>query len=451
MKTENDLLETLTLEITDLAFGGEGVGRHEGYVIFVPFALPGETVSVRLVEKKKDYAKGKLEAVLSASPQRVEPKCPYFYRCGGCQLQHLDYSGQIEAKTRFLDSALYGLHKLQDFPRFPILSAQETWYYRNKTQMVICGKEAPYLAYYQKNSHLPERIDKCLIQSRLNNRAIKETAKLLPALNWPVYQEKHRHGKLRYLLSRSNQKGDELQVTLVSSHPKLPGMVEFITRMRENLPKLSGLFLNINPHPGNVILGKETHLLWGKTTLEEELGGIKFQLSPGSFFQVNHPQSSRIVEWVKERCAAAGAKRVLDLFCGVGLFALHLSSLAEFVLGIEEAPSSIRDARQSGKQNLINNVDFLEGKAERELEKLSYDCDLCVLDPPRKGCEETLLENLAQRRIPKILYVSCHPATLARDLLFLGQKGYRIDSLGGVDMFPHTTHLECLAELSLAE
>ena len=448
MKIDASIGQYLNLEITDLAFGGEGVGRYNGLVVFVPFALPGETVKIRLTEKKKDYAKGRLESVITPSPQRCEPPCPYFYDCGGCQLQHLDYQGQIEAKTHFLDSALHGVKKIQEISLQPLIPADEIWYYRNKTQMVISGNDKPYLGYYQKSSHQPTPIAKCLIQSKLNNRVIKTVTKLLPDLNWPVYQEKFQHGKLRYLLSRSNQSEDELQVTLVSTHPKLPNMVEFINRLKTDLPKMTGLFLNINPQPGNVILGKETHLLWGKTTITEHIGGLDFQLSPGSFFQINHAQSGKIVDWVKERAKAAGSRKILDLFCGVGLFALHLAAQAETVLGIEEAPSSIRDARQSAKMNQIANAEFIEGQAETELEKLAGGFDLCVVDPPRKGCEEKLLDTIASMKIPRILYISCHPATLARDILLLSQRGYKVDTLGSLDMFPHTTHLECLAELS---
>ena len=458
--------DRITVEIEDIAAGGEGVAKVDGFVIFVAGSAPGDELEIELVHLKKKYGRGRVAKIIKPSRRRVKPPCSVYESCGGCQLQHLDYDAQLNTKTKMVRDAIQRIGSLEDVDIRPCRGMKEPWYYRNKAQMMVAGrpylhrpgvavrpdapKFRPHFGFYAQRTHRVVPIDECLIQSEPNNQVLKAARDMVERLGWEPYNERDQSGTLRYVISRSTTQGGTLLI-LVSSQPTLPKVQEFVSGLRRRVPHLKGVVLNLNPHQSNTILGGTTRLVWGDDHLIEEIDDLKFRISPASFFQVNPWGLETIYKCLNETLSLRKKDAVLDLYCGVGSMALHLARKARRVVGIDSCSPAIEDATINSDLNEITNTHFLTGATEKVLPRLYQEGErfaAAVLDPPRKGCAVEVLNTVARMRIPQLVYVSCNPATLARDLGILSEKGYQTTQVQPLDMFPQTYHVESVATLT---
>lgn len=444
--------DRIELEIEDIAAGGEGVGKIDGFVFFVPAAAPGDRVEIELLALKKKYGRGRIVRILTPSPRRVAPPCPYYDACGGCQFQHLDYASQQHFKTKMVRDAVQHIGSLEGVEVLPCLAMESPWSYRNKAQMMVAGVASkPYFGFYAQRTHRVVPIDECLIQSDENNHLLREARDAVERIGWEPFQEATGKGLLRYAIARTTQRGESMLI-LVASRPDLPRLKAFLADLCPRVPHLKGVMLNLNSQSTNVILGPTTRVLWGQDHLVEEIEGLKFRISPASFFQVN-PWGLRTIYRSLDQAISAldSDDSVLDLYCGVGSMALHLATRARRVVGIDSCAPAIEDAIANAELNELTNTSFFAGATEKVLPRLYQQGErfaAAVLDPPRKGCAPEVLNTVHIMRIPKLVYVSCNPATLARDLGMLHELGYQTESIQPIDMFPQTYHVESVAVLT---
>jgi len=449
------------LKLEGLAIGGEAVGRLGDLVVFVPFGAPGDDVEVRISEMKKNYARGEIFRIFKPSPHRVEPLCPIYYKCGGCQLQHLTYGAQLIYKRKMVQEALKHLGGINNIRVDDVIEASDPWYYRNKMQVVAASKPflppskkfSTYFGLYAKKTHRVIKMDECVIQHPLNNKLLKAVKDILAKLNWETYNENTGDGLLRYLISRVSITRDEILLTIVTTSTRIPQQAEFVNAVSKKIPQLKGIIINKNDRRGNVVLGTVNKVIWGEDFITEEINGIKYRVSQDSFFQVNPPQAEKMFRILDEFLNPDHREILLDAYCGVGAISLWLAGKFRKVIGIEEVPQAKKDALKSAEINDIANMEVHAGLVEKILPDIYHKgirIDKAVLDPPRKGCEEQVLDIIAKMRVRKVVYVSCNPATLARDLSRLMEKNYRIEAIRPLDMFPQTHHVECIVKLVYA-
>ena len=445
MLKKNDAV-TLTVE----RFGGEmGIAHLDGMTLFVQDALPGETVTARAQKVEKTHAFLKTLQVLSPSPDRAVPPCPYYAQCGGCVCQHMTYEATLRMKQERVRDALQRIGGVSvDVP--PVLGMENPWHYRNKTTLPVGGEKGrPVMGFYAPRSHRIVEIDRCLIAREESNRAAQTVRAWMEKFGVAPYDEATRQGVVRHVMSRVSRAG-KIMAVVVAAAPALPHERELTAMVRSALPALHSLYLNINRRGDNVILGAENRLLFGESRLTDTLCGFQYALSPLSFFQVNPVQTEKLYGLALDFAGLTGQETVADLYCGAGTISLLLARKARRVIGIEVVPEAIEDARENARENGVENVEFHAAAAEALLPRLvaqGLRPDVVVLDPPRKGCEETVLNAIAQATPQRVVYVSCDPATLARDLRFLTARGYRAEACQCVDMFCYTGHVETVVKL----
>lgn len=440
-----------TVEIIGLGHSGEGVGRFQDFTIFVPQALPGEVVEVQVSEVKKNYAKAKLTGVKQASAERVEPLCSVYQNCGGCQLQHLSYAGQLNAKRQQVVDAVTRIGKLADVVVHPTMGAANPWYYRNKMQFPV-GKAGGKVAVgcYSQGTHAIINTENCCIQHAVNNTIADQVRRIVTEFNIPTYDERTGEGVIRHVMGRVGTATGEVMVALVTAVDKLPSQEKVIAALRQAIPGLTSIVQNVNPKRGNIIMGETTRTIWGKDTITDKLGDLTFHISARSFFQVNTEQTVLLYGKAVEYAGLTGQETVIDAYCGTGTITLFLAGQAAKVYGIEIVKPAIVDAWQNAQTNTIENVEFIAGDALEvmpELYRNGVRPETIVVDPPRAGCEPKVLETFVKMKPERIVYVSCNPASLARDLAILAEQGYQTVEIQPVDMFPHTHHVECVAKL----
>jgi 23S rRNA (uracil1939-C5)-methyltransferase len=445
--------ETVSITIDDLAFGGEGVGRVNGYVVFVPGGLPGDRVRVRLTESRSRFGRATIEQIESPSPDRVEAPCPYFGRCGGCRLQHLAYDAQLAFKTKQLKDCLERIGGLGPFELRPILGAQETYGYRNKMEFTVVGTAgAPVIGLHQAERYdAVLDIERCLLQPEVLNALLAEIRREAYALQLSVYDAASEEGLLRFVMLREGRHTGEAMLNLVTSAPEIQTLAPLAERIRASVPATASVVVNVNSRKASVAVGSEEHLLAGRDHINESLGGLTFRVSANSFFQTNTAQAERLVGMVLTACEPGGHETALDLYSGTGAISLLLARRCRWVYGIEVAATAVADAVRNAGANGIENCTFLSGEVRHLLPELiarGVRAEVVVADPPRAGFHPKALRTLAQLAPARIVYVSCNPATLARDVGDLGRAGYRLDWVQPVDMFPHTPHIEAVARLT---
>lgn len=442
------------LVIHTLGTNGEGVGRIENFTVFVPHALPGERVRVKLNEVKKTYASAHIEELLVRSHDRVEPRCAVYGQCGGCQLQHLAYDAQLRAKRQQVIDAVTHIGKLQNLFVAPTIGAVTPWNYRNKMQFPV-GMEKGHVVIgcYARNTHHIISTESCHIQAEGNNEIVRVVGEIIERLQIPVYNEDRHIGVLRHIIGRVGVDG-ELMVVIVTATRNLPREKEFVRLLRSKLPQLVSIHQNIQTYRNNVVMGRETRLLWGQPTIRDAIGQLSFHISPRSFFQVNTAQANVLYSMALEYAQLAGNETVIDAYCGTGTITLFLARKARKVYGIEIVKPAILDARRNARDNHIKNAEFIVGDATEVMPRLykqGIRADVIVVDPPRAGCTPTVLQTFANMHPRRIVYVSCNPASLARDLSILQTLGYVAEKAQPVDMFPMTSHVECCTELVRAD
>lgn len=439
------------ITIRSLGHSGEGVGTKDEFTVFVPEALVGEVVLAKITLVKKHYATARLMRVLTPSPLRTRPCCPIYEACGGCQLQHLSYEGQLIAKRQQVIDALRRIGGQNDLMVLPTLGAVDPWFYRNKMQMPVGTKDGQTIVgCYAKGSHNIVATRTCHIQMNANNEIAQAVARVLTELGISAYDEKADRGIVRHIIGRVGADGQAMAV-IVTKTEKLPQAEVFVARLREEVPALVSIMHNINPRRTNVILGSKTVCLWGQRTIADTIGKLSFDISAQSFFQVNTAQAEVLYQKALEYADLNGNETVIDAYCGTGTISLFLAQKAKKVYGIEIVEPAIRDAKQNAKNNGIDNAEFIVGDAVDVMPKLYADgvrADVVVVDPPRSGCDRIVLETFSRMMPKRIVYVSCNPASLARDIAVLSELGYRAEKIQPVDMFPQTSHVETVALLS---
>jgi 23S rRNA (uracil1939-C5)-methyltransferase len=455
--------EILSLTIDDLAYGGEGVGRADGYVVFVPGGLPGDRLQVRLVQARSRFGRGAIEAVIEPSPQRVEAPCPYFGRCGGCRLQHVAYPAQLAYKTKQVADALERLGGLRDVPLRPIIGAEEIFGYRNKMEFTVArprrgaGTEADSargglvvgLLETERYDAVLD-IDRCLLQSDRKNALLAEARAFFVDRGLTVYEQDTGEGLLRFLMLREGRHTGELMTNVVTSAPAVSELAPLVARLQAREAGTTSVILNVNPKKASVAVGVEEHLLGGRDHIRERVGGLTFRVSANSFFQTNTRQAERLFDLVVESTGLTGTETVIDLYSGTGAISLLLARRARWVYGVELAQAAVDDAGANAAANGITNCTFLAGEVRFVLPSLiakGVTAEVVVADPPRAGFHPKALHALITLGARRIVYVSCNPTTLARDLGELSRGGYRVEWVQPVDMFPHTPHIEAVARL----
>jgi 23S rRNA (uracil1939-C5)-methyltransferase len=443
----------LELVVDDLAFGGEGVGRVEGYVVFVRGGLPGDRLRVTVTEARARYGRGALEAVLTPSPDRVEAPCPYFGRCGGCRLQHLAYPAQLAFKEKQVRDCLTRLGGLPPFELRAILPAPEAYGYRNKMEFTVAGPPPTVGLHAAERYDVVLDIERCLLQSETMNVLLDEFRRQVRARDLPVWDPQSERGLLRFVTVREGRHTGEAMVNVVAAAPDVQAVMPIAEALRARVPATASVLLNVNDKKASVAIGTEEHLLLGRDQITESLDGVSFQISANSFFQTNTAQAERLFAIVAEACALRGHETLLDLYSGTGAISLLLARHVAHVYGIELSTAAVADAVRNARANAIDNCTFLPGEVRHVLPALMRDgvrAEVVVADPPRAGFHPKALTALAALTPERIVYVSCNPATLARDVGDLARQGYRLDWVQPVDMFPQTPHIEAVARLSRA-
>ena len=440
---------TYTFSITGLGHSGEGVGRVEGFTVFVRYALPGETVTAVIDEVRTNFARGRLIRIEVTDPQRVNPQCPVYEACGGCQLQHLSYAGQLEVKRQAVQDSIQRIGKLMDVKTMPVLGMTDPWRYRNKAQFPVgCIGGEIITGCFAAGSHDIVSTQSCLIQNELNDRLLAAVRRNAASVGVAPYDEKTGQGVLRHVMGRVGIATGEVMAVLVTATRDFPGSEELVRQLRAAMPEIVSIQQNVNSGRTNVILGRETRVLWGNPVIYDRIGHFSFQISAESFFQVNAVQTQVLYEQAVKKAGLSGAETVFDLYSGTGTISLFLSEGASQVYGIEYSKAAVADAERNAADNNVRNVNFIAGDvAEKivELQEKGIRPDVIVLDPPRAGCEEIVLRTAAAMEPSRIVYVSCNPATLARDLAILENMGYATREVQPADMFPQTFHVECVA------
>ena len=439
--------QTCLLTIDGLGHSGEGVGRYQGFTVFVQGALPGEEIEAVITIVKKNYAVGKLRHVILVSPHRVQPLCPIFEACGGCQLQHLSYQAQLTVKKQTVVDALTRIGKLPEVPVHEVLGADDPWHYRNKMQLPVGRADGkPVVGCYAQGTHTIIPMENCLIQHAANNHIATAAKAIVADLGLSIYDEVTGKGVFRHVLGRVGVATGEVMVVLVTATAELPKEQAIVEGLIKAVPGLVSIVHNVNPQNTNVVLGKRTRTVWGKDTIADQLGEFTFDISAQAFFQVNNAQTEKLYGKAVEYAGLTGRETVIDAYCGTGTIALFLARQAAKVYGIEIVVPAIENAKINAKRNHVKNVEFLAGDAVQlmpELYEQGIRPDVIVVDPPRAGCEKPVLETFARMKPDRIVYVSCNPASLARDLAVLDELGYQAVEVQPVDMFPQTFHVEC--------
>ena len=494
---QGDIVE---VEITDISESGEGVGRVGDRVVFIPDTVTGDRVSARLVNVKRQYSHGILLGILTASSHRVRPSCIVADKCGGCQLQHIDYDYQLTAKENQVIQALKRIGKFAEPPVAPIVGAQGNFAYRNKVTYPLGVSDSGTIkaGYYRKGTHQIVNINQCPVQDERLNPLLAEIKQDIQDRGWQIYQPESKGArepgsrrtgvqiivsqyqdagvtdrgiskpklrnrpmvtnvteipddrpKFRHLLLRIGRRTGEILLTLVVTDFNIPDIEGQAQRWMQRYPQLVGVCLNLNEQPTNNIVGTETRCIAGREYICETFGNLQFQLKADTFFQIYTEQAEAVLNLIIDRAGFTGTETLIDAYCGIGTFTLPLSKRVKRVVGIEVHSASVVQARSNARLNGINNVEFRTGEVEELLPELEIVADVVLLDPPRTGCDRAVLDALTAMQPAQIIYISCKPATLARDLQILCEQGnYQLTHVQPADFFPQTAHVECVAFLT---
>ena len=452
---KNDLL---TVTIEDMGHDGEGIGKVDGYTVFVKDTVIGDKVQAKIMKAKKNYGYARLVEIMEPSKDRVEPRCAYARQCGGCQIQALSYEKQLAYKQQKIENNLIriGGFQKEKIPMQPIIGMEDPYHYRNKAQFPVgCNKEGQLIAgFYAGRTHqiipVPDR--DCVLGIPENKVILDQILDYMREEKISAYDEERHKGLVRHVLVRYGFTTKEIMVCLIINGDKLPSSEKLLEKLTK-IPGMTSITYNINKEKTNVIMGSKVCPLWGQTYITDYIGNVKYQISPLSFYQVNPVQTEVLYGTALEYAGLTGKETVWDVYCGIGTISLFLAQKAQKVYGVEIVPQAIEDAKHNAEINEITNAEFFVGKAEEVLPEYYADyakehpgeharADVIVVDPPRKGCERSVLDTMVQMEPERIVYVSCDSATLARDVKYLRENGYEIRKVKATDMFPMSVHVE---------
>ncbi|WP_370568857.1 23S rRNA (uracil(1939)-C(5))-methyltransferase RlmD [Fictibacillus sp. 7GRE50] len=447
--------ETIPLSIKRLGINGEGIGFHERQVVFVPGGIPGEEMSVIITKVFPNRAEAKIKKVFKKSKDRVTPPCPIYETCGGCQIQHMSYPAQLKEKRDIVVQAFERYTKIHrdKLNVRKTIGMDEPWAYRNKSQFQVGKIDDTIIAgLYSSNSHKLINIDHCLVQHEDTNIVTNKVKQIIRDLNLPVYDEKEQTGSIRTIVVRTAFRTDEIQLVIVTATNELPKKELFIEEIKKRLPQVTSLVQNVNEEKTSLVFGDQTDEIYGKDTITEHLGDLRFELSARAFFQLNPEQTVNLYNEVKRQANLTGNEKVVDAYCGSGTIGMWLAKDAQEVRGMDIIKESIMDARKNADKHHIKNAFYETGKAEKLLPKWvkeGWQPDVVVVDPPRTGCDPVFLETIIKTKPKKMIYVSCNPSTLAKDVHMLISNGYKVEQITPVDMFPQTSQVEAVCTLVL--
>jgi len=445
--------EITEIKIIDLNFRGQGVGKIDNYVVFVDNSLPGDRLKIKISKAISKYGVGEVVEYIERSEKFEEPACTYFYNCGGCQIMHMEYKEQLKYKKGILINELNrsNLENIKNIKIKDTIGMENPFRYRNKGAFplnIVNGKVL--IGPYEKASHSIVNIDDCLIQNQWTGEIIKILRDYIIKNNISVYNERKHKGSIRHILMRNNQ-DDDLMLVIVSRDNIKNKLNKFNDEIVEKIPNIKSIFLNINDEKTNRILGKKNILMYGDEYINDKIFDLEFKVFPHTFFQVNHVQTDKLYSKALKYADIKDTDTIYDLYCGVGTISLLAAEKSKEVHGIEIVKESILSAEENQKENKIKNANFHLGSVENifpKLYKKGIKADIVIIDPPRKGCEESVLTTIKEMNPRKIVYVSCNPSTLARDLRILQEGGYNINEIQPVDMFPHSVHVETVVLMS---
>ncbi|MDS3979408.1 23S rRNA (uracil(1939)-C(5))-methyltransferase RlmD [Staphylococcus capitis] len=441
--------EVHTGKVIDLTHEGHGVVKIDRYPVFVPNALIEEEIEYKLIKVKKNFAIGKLLEVKNKSKDRVEPPCVYYYKCGGCQLQHMTYQAQLNMKKEQVVNLFHRKGPFEDTPIQPTLGMEQPWRYRNKSQIPV-GKDKDnkaIMGFYRQRSHDIIVMDSCLIQDEQHQNIMNYVKHWFNELNMSIYDEKNKRGLMRHLVIRTGYHTDEIMVIFVTNGKKFKNANVLVQKLISEFPNITSIKQNINDTHSNVIMGPQSVTLYGKDKIVDELSEVTFNISDQSFYQINSAQTEKLYQKAIDYAQLTGEEIVLDTYCGIGTIGLYMAPQAKHVYGVEVVPSAIKDAQENATKNQLNNTTFECGKAEDvilEWKAQGIKPDVVMVDPPRKGCDETFIKTLLKLNPKRIVYISCNPSTQQRDAQLLSDN-YHLVEITPVDMFPQTTHIETVA------
>ena len=450
-KTPVQMNEIYSVSVNDLGIHGEGIGKIEGFTIFIYGALPDEMVTVKIKKVKKSYAIGSLISIDKPSPYRVKNQCIPQKTCGACQISHLSYEGQLFFKMKHVKDVIQRIGKEKEEKIYPIIEAKHPIGYRNKMALPVGMKNGQItVGYYLTGTHeIIPSID-CMIQKEINNKVALFGQNFLRQHHIMPYDEKTGKGVFRHIMARIGD-NEQLMIILITHTAELPHKEEWIKELKKAFPTLTSLYHNVQNKRNNVILGETMHLLWGDPTLTASIGPFTFDISPHAFFQVNQEQAEKLYNVALSYADLQGNETVIDAYCGTGTISLYLAQKAKHVIGIEIIPAAIENAQKNAEKNHVKNVEFHAADAADYLSqaaKKGKSADVIVLDPIRAGCSEKVIDAISEIKPKKIVYISCNVSTLARDIERLTQKGYTLQKVQPIDMFPETMHVECLSLLT---
>ena len=442
--------QCFTAEITGCTSQGLGVARFEDRAVFVKGAIPGEQCEIKIVKVTKTSVYGRLERVLTASPHRVTPACPHFGKCGGCDFMHLDYTLEAELKRQRVSDALSRIGGVNPEP-LSITPAPTAERYRNKAQFpVAMTQDGPAAGFFRARTHQLIPVTRCLIQPQEAEDISQAVLAWMKQYHILPYDEETHRGYIRHIFVRKAAVTGQLMACLVVNGEKLPKGKQLVETLLGQVPSLTTILYNVNTRPGNVILGEAYHTLYGPGYIEDQLCGLTFRLSPASFYQVNHHQAEVLYEKAISLADLHGTETVLDLYCGTGTITLAMARSAGQVIGVEVVPQAIQDAQENARRNGVENARFFcadAGQAAKRLAAEGIRPEVITVDPPRKGLSQDVIDAIAQMGPKRVVYVSCDPATLARDVKLLEEKGFRFQTAEAVDLFPRTKHTECVVSI----
>lgn len=450
------LKQTFPLTIKRLGINGEGVGYFKRQVVFVPGALPGEEIVAEATKVNPKFSEAKIKKIRKKSEFRVQPPCPVYHECGGCQLQHLRYDQQLKEKRDIIIQALERHTKLnpEKLDIKETIGMEDPWSYRNKSQFQVGQKDGKVLAgLYGMNSHRLINIEHCAVQHPQTTKATETVKRILQDLRIPIYNERNRKGIVRTIVARVGIQTGELQIVLITAQKELPKKEIIIEKIKSELPEVKSIIQNVNGEKTSIIFGQETTNLDGSDFIQETLGDLQFELSARTFFQLNPEQTVKLYNEVKRAAALTGKEKVADAYCGVGTIGLWVAEQAAEIRGMDIIRESIEDAKKNAARHGIKHAQYVVGKAEEWLPKWTkegWKPDVIIVDPPRTGLDQQLLKTILKVQPKKVVYVSCNPSTLAKDISVLSSK-YKVNGIQPVDMFPQTAHVECVSQLILKE
>lgn len=445
--------EKLMLTFEDLTHDGNGVGKVDGYPLFVPYGLPGEEALVKVVKVNKKFGYGKLLEVKKPSPNRVQPPCNVFYQCGGCQIQHMNYEMQLQMKQNQVKNVLNKIAHLPDVPVHPTIGMDEPWRYRNKAALPVGEKNGELMTgFYRMRSHdIISNMETCIVQDKQNDEMVQAARDIANRFGISAYNEETDRGVLRHIMVRTGKNTNEVMIIFITRTKHLPHKEKIVKALTEANPNIKSIIHNVNDRRTNVIMGNKTYVIWGEPYIYDTIGDIRFGISAKSFYQINPVQTEKLYKKALEYAQLTKNDIVIDAYCGIGTISLFLAQKAKKVYGVEIVPEAIDDARKNAELNGMTNAEFFVGEAEKVLpmwQAQGLQADVIVVDPPRKGCDEKLLQAMIAMKPKRIVYVSCNPSTLARDLRILEDGGFQTKEVQPVDMFPQTMHVELIALMS---